>query len=320
MNNVYLIASNSYRLLDEELNKIIDNNPFTTYDLNNSSLDDVLEEAAYFSFFAEKKYIVVRNANIFGTKVNKKNEEDKGSKKDEQLLKYLEEPNLNTVLIFTLFGHVDGKKKISKIIKDNYNLINIDDLKPKDIYDKVDKMMKASGYKIDYNTIYYIINNCYNNYDLVYNELEKIKLYYGKGCNVKFDDVVEIVSKNIEDNNFKFIDAVVGKNIKDAFQIYDDLMLQKVEPIMLLNMIAKEVRNMLIAKKMIKKKSKKEIMEILGIRFDFQIDKIINNGYSFKESELEGYLVKLCDFDYRIKSGRISNKLALTMFIIDICK
>ena len=50
------------------------------------------------------------------------------------------------------------------------------------------------------------------------------------------------------------------------------------------------------------------------------IDKLINNSYSFKEKELESFLVDLCDLDYKIKSGRISNKLALEMFIMEVCK
>ena len=102
--------------------------------------------------------------------------------------------------------------------------------------------------------------------------------------------------------------------------MYDDLMIQKVEPIMLMSMLAKEIRNMLLVKKMMKSKSKKDMMEVLGLKFDFQIDKLISNCYSFKENQLEGYLVLLSDLDYKIKRGKISNKLALEMFIMDICR
>ncbi|MBO5414258.1 MAG: DNA polymerase III subunit delta [Bacilli bacterium] len=320
MNNIYLIASNSYRLLEDELNKILKDNVYSSFDLLGIDIEEVLEEASYVSLFDEKKYMVVKNANIFCAGRKKEAEEDSVSKKDETLLKYLEQPNENTVLIFVVNGKIDGKKKICKIIKDRYNLIQIDDLKPKEIYNNVDKIMKKEGYKLDYDTIYYIINSCLNNYDLVMNELDKIKLYYGKGCNVKYEDVVKIVSHGVEDNNFKFIDAVIGKNIKEAFKIYDDLMLQKVEPIMLMSMIAKEIRNTLLVKKMIKSYDKKEIMKKLGINFDFQIDKLINNSYSFSEKKLEEYLVYLCDMDYKIKRGKISNKLALELFILEICK
>ena len=89
---------------------------------------------------------------------------------------------------------------------------------------------------------------------------------------------------------------------------------------MLMSMLAKEVRNMLLVKKMMKSKNKKDMMEVLGLKFDFQIDKLISNSYNFSEEKLEGYLVLLSDLDYKIKRGKISNKLALEMFIMDICR
>lgn len=320
MYSIYLISSNSYRLMNEELKKIIGDNSYSNYDLNVALLDDVLEEASYFSLFDEKKYMVVKNANMFGSSKKKSTEEEKISKKDEKLIKYLEEPNNNTVLIFTINGKIDSKKKICKLIKDRYKLIQLDELKPKEIYSRIDKAFKEEGYKADSNTIYYIINNSQNNYDLAMNEVDKIKLYYGKGCAVKLEDVSNIVSRNIEDNNFKFINSIMSKDIKESFKIFDDLMLQKVEPIMLMSMVAKEIRNTLLVKKMISGKTKREIMNTLGINYDFQIDKLINNSYSFKEKQLEDYLVLLCDLDYKIKRGKISNKLALEMFILNICK
>ena len=77
---------------------------------------------------------------------------------------------------------------------------------------------------------------------------------------------------------------------------------------------------MLLVKKMMKSKSKKDMMEVLGLKFDFQIDKLISNSYSFNERQLEGYLVLLSDLDYKIKRGKISNKLALEMFIMNISR
>jgi len=326
MDNVYLICSNSFHLLEDELKKVLKDNPYTSFDLNSVELDDVLEEASYFSLFDDKKYMVVKNASIFGASKRKSkdenDDEDKVSKKDEKLLQYLNEPNDNTVLIFTLNGKADSKKKICKVIKDRYKFIQIDDLKPKDIASILEKNMKNDGYKLDSNTAYYIVNNALNNYDLAINELDKIKLYYNKPCTVKYDDVINIVGRNIEDNNFKFIDTVISKNIKESFKLYDDLMVQKVEPIMLMSMLAKEIRNILLVKKLLsnKDKNKKEIMEILGLKQDFQLEKLMRSAPLFDEKQLENYLILLSDLDYKIKRGKISNKLALEMFIMNICK
>lgn len=323
MNNVYLISSNSVYLMEEEIKKIVKDNICSSFDLNNVELDDVIEEASYFSLFDEAKYMVVKNADIFKASKKKSEEdgEEKVSKKDQRLLDYLENPNSNTILIFTVYGKVDSKKKICKIIKDRYSFIEIKDFKPAELINIADSKLKEDGYKADKVVLNYIVNNCLNNYDLIINEINKIKLYYGKGTKLNLEEVSNIVSRNVKDNNFKFIEVVMKKDIKEAFKMLDDLMLQKVEPIMLLSMFAKEIRLTLLTKKLCNKRyDKRSIMDTLGIKFDFQVDKLINNAYNFKESELEHLLLYLCDMDLKIKSGKISNKLGIEMFIMEICK
>lgn len=312
--NVYLIASNSYRLLQEKLGEILSDNPYTSFDLLYDSLEDVLEEALYFSFFEEKKYIVVRNAFLFGS-AKKKTEEKKDTKNEEKLLQYLKNPNPNTVLIFTLNGKVDGKKKITSAIKEWGEVLSLDDLKPSEIKEKMIAYLKKDGYKIDANSITHIMNHCLNNYDLILNELDKIKLFYGKGCMISFLDVTHIVSRLLEDNYFKFLDAVMNKNVKEALLIYEDLKVQKIEPFVLLVMLSKEIRNTLLVKQL-GAKNKKELMATLEMKYDFQIDKLINRSYSFKEEELEDYLLYLASLDYQIKSGKVDKKNAIFLFIL----
>ena len=96
--HIYLITGDSIRLIDEEIKKIIkDNTNVETFDLNVIDLESLLEEASYLSLFEEKRFMIVKNATMFGTeKINEKN--------NELLLKYLDNPNDNTVLIFTYNG------------------------------------------------------------------------------------------------------------------------------------------------------------------------------------------------------------------------
>ena len=317
MNNVYLIGSNSIHLIDEEIKKIVKDNPYTTFDLNNVLLDDILEEASYFSLFDDVKYMVVKNANVFGANKKSSSEEGSFSKKDNRLVKYLDAVNPNTILIFTINGKVDTKKKIVKIIKERYKLIEIPDLKPKEMFVKVCDLLKKEGYTIDSDTLYYIINNSLNNYDLIMNELDKIKLYYQDKKDIKYDDVVNIVSRNLEDNNFKFIETIMNRKTKDALRIFDDLMLQKEEPLILISMLAKEIRNTLLVK-MLMSKGRPEMMRVLGFSYDFQLDKVIGYAKSFAKDDLEGYLLLISDFDYKIKRGKINSKLALQLIIMQM--
>ena len=72
---MYLIYGESYRLIEEEIEKIIkENTNVITMDLNVSSLEDVIREATYVSMFQEKKFLIVRNASFFTS--SKTKEED----------------------------------------------------------------------------------------------------------------------------------------------------------------------------------------------------------------------------------------------------
>lgn len=347
MNSVYLICCNSIYMMEEEIKKIVKDNVYSTFDLNSCDLDDVLEEANYFSLFDEAKYMVVKNANLFLASKKKKEkkekktkeekmlealamseeereeaeEEEKEAKKYESLLQYLESPNANTILIFTVYGKADSKKKICKIIKDRYNYIEKPDLNTFQLEDVAKDLLKKDGYSADKETLGYIVANCLNKYDLVINEIEKIKLYYGKGTKLNLEEVSNIVSKNIEDNNFGFMDAVLDRNMKEAFRFYEDLMIQKVEPIMLLSMLAKEIRHILLLKKNFGSfVDTKALAEKWEMRSDYPLVKASRRRSLYSVSELEHLLVYLCDLDLKIKTGGISNKLALEMFIMEICK
>ena len=308
---IYLIASESNQLINEELKKVNnDCNNILYIDYNNSSIDDVLAEASYYSMFNDKKIIIVKNANFFASD---KISEDNSNK----LLNYYKEPNELTTLVFITNGKVDMRKKITKELKNKYNFIEIDNLKPRDIVFKVKDLFKKEGYNIDDESINYIISNNANNYDLVYNEINKIMLYYKNPCKVKFDDVMNIVAKSLDTNNFKFVDMVVAKNLKEAFKLFEDIKLMKIEPLSLIGLLAREYRLMLFAK-LLKQEhySNYEICDELKLQ-DWQLEKFIRNSMKYKINELEDRLVDLANLDLNIKSGKIDKWLGLAKFIVD---
>ena len=310
---VYVIYSSSYRLLEDTLRKVIKDNSYTIYNLDDESLEDVLNDASYFTLFDDKKYMVVKNVTCFSA--NKRGT-DLG-KSDEYLLNYLNEPNDNTVLILVLKEKMNGTKKISKLVKERYNYIEITNPNQKETRDIINTFLKKNKIKLDYDEVTYIINSLDNNYDLIMNELEKLLLYDKK--DISFKDLTNIISSNVLDNNFKFIEYIMNKDIKKVFKHYDDFLLNKNSPIMLMSMLANEYRNIYLVKKMMMNNNKNDIMKKLDIRFSFQLDKLINYSYSYKEIDLENKLLELCDLDYEIKQGNITDKLALELFLLKAC-
>ena len=327
MTPIHLISCTSYRLLEEEIQKIVKDNPYTTVDNNIVSLEEIIEEANYQSLFDEIKYIVIKNINIFNTKRTKKEEikedeeeQEKTSSEEDLLNKYLDNPNPNTVLIFTTTTKPSLTKKITKKIKERYNLIIITDFDYKEIQNRIIEYFKKKKYTYEKDIPYYICTCCQNNYDLVMNELEKIELYYQNPQQIQLRDVQNIISKPLEDNNFKFIDSVLDKNLKESIKILEDLTILKISPLMLLILLSREYRNVLYALKYQDKYTKEDIMQKLNIKYTFQIDKIINRTYQYKEQELEDILLLAADINYKMLIGKLEQKTGLELFILKVCK
>lgn len=308
----YLISSVSYRLLEEEISKIVGNEKnIFYYDLNYFSVEELIEEASYFSLFGEKKYLIIKSAE---TLFNSKNKTG-----FPKLEKYFLEPNPYTTIIFTSEGKIDEKTNLSKVFKENNNkIITIKNLTIKEIYNKIEEIFKKDKYIIDSKSIYYIINNSLNNYDLSYNNALKIKLYYLDNKKILYKDVVELTSSGLEDNSFKFVEAVIKKDIKLAFKMLNDLLLNKIDVNILFALLIREYKLMLqvfcLEKESIKKEEMAKKMHLQG----WQLDKIITNNYNYCEDEIWDLLDKIRISDEQIKLGKINQNLAMEMFILSL--
>lgn len=309
---MYLIYGESFRLIEEEIAKIVkEETNVVTMDLFSVSLQDVLVEAGYVSLFEEKKFLIVKNAFFFTSA--KSSEEE-----IEAFLNYMEHPNSSTTLIFTTYDKIDARKKVTKKFGEKNKIINVGNLKPNDLVSKVRDFFFRKKYKIDTETIQYIVNACGNNYDLIYNEVNKLFLYYGEPQTISLEDVKQIVSKSIEDNHFRFVEAVMAKDIKKAVRLLEDLYVLKVEPITLLMLLAREYRILYSALTLRSMGYPiPSISKLLGLQ-DWQVEKSLRMGSSYYLNDLAVFLKQLAELDYEIKSGKTDRFLALKTFLLTI--
>ena len=74
--NAVLISSESRMLIKEQIDEIISSSQnIINYDLDNCSIEDIINEASYINLIEEQKYIIVKNCNIFSSAKMKKEEE-----------------------------------------------------------------------------------------------------------------------------------------------------------------------------------------------------------------------------------------------------
>lgn len=310
--NIYLISNESFRLIDKEIAKIVKDNPYENFNLNKSSIKEVLEEASYFSLDNNPKFLVVSNADIFGS--------DKiDDSITDSLINYFNNPNPNTVIIFTTQKPIDSRKKIVKELKSKYKIINTPKMDRKQISSIITNYVKENDFDIDYQSCNYLINNCYNSLDIMLNELDKIMLYYNFPCRIKYTDVIAITGVELDSNNFHFVNAVIDKKLDEALKMLNSLKIYKVDSTILATLLAREYRLMYYVKKMYQDRiDMNEICQNLNLA-DWQVNKLYNNGLHYSEKELLKNLVDLCNIDMNIKKGIWDKDIALYGFLLDAC-
>ena len=307
----YLISAESYRIIDKEIKKIVRESNYQLLNASKCSIKEIVEEASYYSLDDNKKWLVVSNADFF----------DKGkiSDSDNELLsKYLENPNESTNIIFTTLNGSDSRKKIVKSIKNKGKIINIPKMDKRGINSTLTSYLKNFDYTIDYKTINYIMDNSYGNLDIMFNELDKIMIYYSFPCLIKYNDVVNIVGEEKTNNNFAFVNAVIEKNLKAALKILKSLKIYKVEPTVLVALLAREYRLMYYVKNLYNKLGMSGVINYLSLA-DWQINKLYNASSKYANKELLSNLVKLCDIDLNIKKGNYDKDISLYGFLLDAC-
>ena len=309
----YLLYGLERFLIDKEIKNIINKYNIeeiniSKYDLELNSLNEILDDANTVSLFSNNKLIIVENAYIFSRTQNKKID-------NVELLENYLKNSSDTIIIFVNNNEkIDSVKKIVKLIKEKGIIKEFNPLK--NINSTVKSMF--DDYKISDNSINLLINRAGNSLELIYQEVEKLKIYKINDKIITNKDIEDVVVENINIDIFKFVDDIINKNKKDAIKTYKELLKLNEEPIKIIALLASKFRLMYQASKLAKKGyTEDSISEILKVH-KYPVHLAILSGYKYNEKILLKYLNDLADLDIGIKTGEKDKELALELFILSL--
>ena len=313
--NIYLIASESYKLLKEEVNKIIGKSSnVIKFDSRLNTINEVINEAGYYSLIGDMKYIIYNEPSFF--KTSKGEDEGKSSTKESDLLmEYMKQPNKDTILIITLSYMPDKRKKVLKEIEKIGKCILIPTLNKKEMVYKCIELLKQKKYYIDYETGNYIVENSYVNYDIMTNELEKIYNLIKPG-KITIKDLTDIISKSVTDNIFVFMNALIDRDLDKANKAMSSFEQLKIDPNMVIIMLFKEYE---ILYMIANKHNANEIQKLYG-KQDWQMNNYLLNASKYNLNEIKKIIMLLSDYDYKLKSGLLDRTVVLSLLAIELCE
>ena len=285
------------------------------YDLSETSLDLILDDAETLPFLADKKIVIAKNAFFFtGAK-----ESTKVEHRVERLLDYMKSPVDYAVIIFVVdTDKLDERKKIVKALKDNQSAIPFLPLSVEELTKWMTQRAEKWRVTFGNGAIEKFILYTGAQLQLITTELEKLSLFIGPDGCITEELVGQLVVRSAEQNVFILMDEIVKQRLGNALSILHDLLKQREEPIKILLLIARQFRIMLQIKELEHQGySQQQIASSIGAH-PYAVKLASEQGRSYTLARLSGLLSQLGELDYQMKSGKVDKALGLELFILEI--
>lgn len=311
MNN-YLIEGIDHLIISNKISEITKKNnfdqvPISNYDMDETTLDNALEDLDTYSFLQEKKVVIISNFDSL------KFEENENS--INHLIKYLQNP-LESNLLFITCKKLDDRRKINKELKKllNYEKIEINSL----TYIK----QQFKSYELENGVLELINELCQNDISKINNECQKLKNYKINEKIITKEDVNNLVSKKLSQLNelsFSLIRQLAEKNKSMALKTYNELLEYQFEPLSIIGLLESQFRIMYQIKALEKEKlNNDEIAQKLGEKSSYRIKKVREVTKFYSKSEILDIFIKLSDIDFKIKTSIADPVFLLQLFILNM--
>jgi len=285
-----------------------------------STVSDILEVADTFSMFSSKKVVVVKDF------LPLKNQNAKGYTENDKddLLNYLDNPNDDTILIFSS-NEINPKlvftKEFLKAVK-SYNFCKLD---PPELRGFIEKRFKANQVEISRSQVQLIIDETgYLHKDTSYrifnleNDIKKI-IAVGDGKSVKDEDIITTLSGDMDTFVFNFINAVSSNKKALSFELLENILNEGNEIFSVLGLLVNNFELLLMVSEFNKDRgmSQSQIANQLKIQ-EFRVKNALNSVKQLKTERIKEILSQLYEIDRNIKSGDLSDRLALELLVARI--
>ncbi|WP_125590664.1 DNA polymerase III subunit delta [Companilactobacillus jidongensis] len=319
IDNVYLVTGNEEVFIKDikELFKNLllpeerDMN-FSTFDLEEVSLDDMINEAISAPFFGEKRLVFVERP-YFLTAEKVKSSVDQNV---DLLNRYIQNPTPSTILVvFATYPKLDARKKIVKQLKKIAVNIDANQMESHLLVKTIRELLQSDGYKISNDALELLINKTQGNYSQIINQMDKLKLYALQSKEIDASAVNELVPQSLDDNVFELMNQILGKNVYQAEELYHQFLLQKIDPILLVAIIMSQLRT-LIQTKVLSSRGLTEATIAKNLKVHpYRVKMTLKQSRNMGIPQLTEMFDAIVNLDYQIKSGQGDKELLFDLFI-----
>ena len=317
---IYLFTGTSEIFIKNRMNRIIQSfNKYEytiiKYDMETTSISTVLSDAITVPFLEELKIIILKNPKFLTKSATSTKDEIKA------MLKYLKSPCDSTLLIIDATNTViNQSNEIYKMLKNVARIIDYPDPEEIELKGWIVRSFDANGIDIKDDALTLLLEYIGDDQARLSQEIDKLSSYVGKGGTIRKEDIKLLVPKNINNEIYLLIKAIINHDLALTNQIYDNLITHTKDSLSIFSLISNKFKELLSTYRLLKYGySQSDIAKFYNVSTG-KAYYIVQEARAFKLSDLEFYIDKLAELDYQIKSGKLDKTIGLELLLLKLPK
>lgn len=312
--NAYLLFGEEYFLVNSYKEKIINTllkNPdvydseVTIFEGEKTSALKIIDSLEMISFMGTIRIVLCIDTGFFY----------KGNIKETDILTdYLKDSPDDFKIIF-IEKSVDKRNKLYKAVQKIGFTEEFLPLKPDEMSKFILERVKSSGSSISESDARYISFNSYNQMENVLTEIDKLTSYKLNDTITK-EDIDLLLTKNLEVRVFELVEKIGLKDSKSSISIFNNMILNKESPIMILTMIGRQFKILMMCKTLFEKGLSQDDIAKKTKLHPYVVKKNISQIKNFKKITLYNALLDVVETDEKIKTGQIKDTIAVETIIL----
>ncbi len=297
---------NSYKKKLKEAIIGDDDMNYSNFEGKDITFADIKGIAQTMPFFAEHRLILIEDSGLCASSA-------------DEYAEYMAHIPDGTYFIF-VESSVDKRNKLYKQIGKHGYAAEMKRQSERDLKRWIVGILAQNQLKITEEALELFLMKNGDDMDRIYSELEKLSSYCMGKVGVYPEDVDAICSELTVNRIFEMIEAVAVGNEKKALNLYYDLLALKEPSMRILFLIAKQFNQLMQVKDAAAAgKRKEDIAAAMKLR-PFIAGKLMGQARTFTKKELRQYVELCVDSEEAVKTGKLTDKLAVEMVLVKIAR
>lgn len=280
-----------------------DNMNFGAFEGKNVNPKELIDLAETLPFFAEKRLLLVENSGFF-------------KNSPEELAEYMKSIPQTTCFVF-VEDEVDKRSKLYKAVKNAGSVVEFPRQKEELLVRWITGRIRRENKNITNQAMQLFLSMTGSDMENIDKELEKLLCYCMDKDGIYPEDVEAVCTGQINNRIFDMVNAIAAKDQKQALKLYYDLIELKEPPMRILFLIARQFQILFQVKTMRAQGLDQSVIATKAGIPPFAVSRNIKQASGFRVEQLEQAITDAVEAEADIKMGRMSDQLAVELFIVN---